>query len=122
MSRSRLVIGFVHRLAYATLIGFVTWFLWTARFDTLPLGHDLQLAVVRILAAPVVPASRLTSDTGWKAIDPFTSDVVGHNEPSEKLLLWHLRLAIPVYVSLFYLPSLVRWLIHRARHRHAAAP
>jgi hypothetical protein len=115
VSRSRHAIGFIHRVVYATLIGFITWFLWTARYDTLPLGRDAQNAIVKVLAAPVAFVSRLTPPAGWKALDPFTSDVVGHNEPNEKLLLWHLRLAVPTYVVIFYIPSLIRLLVRRAR-------
>jgi hypothetical protein len=33
---------------------------------------------------------------------------MGHNEPTERVLLLHLRLAVPVYVALFYLPKVVR--------------
>lgn len=114
----RWLIGFVHRVAYATLISFVTWFLWTARFDTLPLGRDLQLGIVNVLAYPVAMVSERTPIDGWHAIDPFVDQPVGHNEPNERVLLWHLRLAVPVYVALFYVPNLVAWII-RVRRRRA---
>lgn len=52
---------------------------------------------------------------GWRSIDPFSRDQMGHNEPNEKVLLWHLRLAMPVYVVLFYLPNLVLWIVRRFR-------
>jgi hypothetical protein len=46
------VVGFVHRVMYAVLISFIVWFLWTARFDTLPLGRGLQLGTVKVLDFP----------------------------------------------------------------------
>jgi len=103
-------------VVYAALISFIVWFLWTARFNTLPLGRDLQLGIVKVLDFPVAMVSERMPLTGWRAIDPFTSDQLGHNEPDEKLLLWHARLAIPVYVMLFYVPSVVMWIVRRLRN------
>jgi hypothetical protein len=125
VKRWRPVIGFIHRVTYAMLIGFITWFLWIARFDTLPFDRDIQTGMIKVLSFPVALVSEQTPITGWKAIDPFTKDIVGHNEPNEKVLLWHLRLAVPVYVVLFYLPNLGTWIIRRARrkrHSQATAP
>jgi hypothetical protein len=96
VSRLRCLLGFIHRVAYATLISFVVWFLWTARFDRLPLDRDLQLGIVKVLDFPVAMVSERMPLTGWLSIDPFTRDQMGHNEPNEKVLLRHLRLAVPV--------------------------
>lgn len=101
MNRFRWLFIFIHRVAYATLIRFIVWFLWTARFDTLPLGRDLQLGIVKVLDFPVAMVRERMPLTGWLSIDPFSRDQMGHNEPNEKVLLWHLRLAVPVYVVLF---------------------
>jgi hypothetical protein len=126
VNRLRWLLGFIHRVAYATLISFVVWFLWTARFDTLPLGRDLQLGIVKVLDFPVAMLSERMPLTGWLSIDPFTRDQMGHNEPNEKVLLWHLRTAVPVYVVLFYLPNLVMWIVRRfgngrgSKEAHAA--
>jgi hypothetical protein len=111
----RWLLGFIHRVAYAALVSFVVWFLWTARFDTLPLGRDLQLRIVSVLDFPVAMVSEQMPLDGWRSIDPFSRDQMGHNEPNEKVLLWHLRLAMPVYVVLFYLPNLVLWIVRRFR-------
>src|SRR4051794_20285246 len=111
------LLGFSHRVTYAALISFVVWFLWTARFDTLPFGRDLQLRIVSVLDFPVAIVSEQMPLQGWRSIDPFTRDQMGHNEPNEKVLLWHLRLAMPVYVVLFYLPNLVLSIMRRLRTR-----
>jgi amino acid transporter len=115
--RWRWLLGFIHRIAYAVLVSFVVWFLWTARFDTLSLGRDFQLGIVKVLDFPVAMVSERMPLTGWRSIDPFTRDQMGHNEPNEKVLLWHLRLAVPVYVVLFYLPNLFIWIVRRFRNR-----
>ena len=116
MRRWQPLVGVVHRVAYAALISFIVWFLWTARFNTLPFGRDLQLGIVKVLDFPVAMVSEQMPRTGWRAIDPFTSDQMGHNEPDEKVLLWHLRLALPVYVVLFYLPNIAMWIVRRLRN------
>jgi hypothetical protein len=102
-------------MVYAAVISFIVWFLWTARFNTLPLGRGPQLGIVKVLDFPVAMVSEQMPSAGWRAIDPFTSDQIGHNEPDEKLLLWHARLAIPVYVALFYIPNVVTSIVRRLR-------
>ena len=106
-------VGAIHRFAYAVLLGMVTWFLYTARFDTLPFGADVQIMLTKIVGLPVAIVSQLLPQGAWHAIDPFAEYPFAHNEPHERLLLLHLRLAVPVYVALFYVPNVVGALYRR---------
>lgn len=114
MAMTRYAAGFIHRAAYATLTAIVVWILYVFPFD--PGSYRFRLAAVKVLDWPVAMVSRQMPPS-LKAIDPFSDYPFAHNERAEYVLLLHLRLAVPVYILLFYLPSLIAAGLARLRRR-----
>lgn len=110
------VIGLSHRVAYATAVALVGFLL-----AVMPAGAKVP-GLARLLDLPVAAAGLLLPVT-WRGVDlwfrpwefhPYSSDhfVVG--------MLQHLRIAIPVYVLLFYVPNLFSGLRRWMRSRRGA--
>jgi hypothetical protein len=55
--------------------------------------------------------------TGAHAINSFASVSFAHLDTFDHALLQHLRVAVPVYVVLFYFPNVVTWFLRRGRGR-----
>lgn len=112
--RSRLVIrilGLTHRLAYATTVALAGFLL-----TVMPVGLRIDPSgfVVHLLDLPVAAAGLLLAPE-WRGIDLwFQPQEWGYLHPIEGLLR-HLRLAIPVYMLLFYLPNLIAGAHRRLR-------
>jgi hypothetical protein len=104
------LLGFCHRLAYALLIAGSTWlFAW--------LPNDLARSAVcraafQALNFPVALVS-LYLPFEWQAVDI----VLGRDLPetfNTSAFLWrNVRTAVPVYLVVFYLPSLVLYMRRR---------
>lgn len=95
-------VGLCHRLAYATALAALTWCM-----TILPLGLKhlaMWSAVIAVVNAPV-SAVGLSLSCQERGLDIPFGDC---HDPSSPHLLKHLRLAIPVYVVLFYFPGLIR--------------
>jgi hypothetical protein len=110
------VIGLVHRVAYATLFAGATWYAcgYPNAFRSNP---ALQKAVCYGLDYPIAVIGRVTAP--YRGIDVFF-DRGGEwcDFCSAQQVLWyHVRFAVPVYVVLFYLPTLALWLVCRWRSR-----
>jgi hypothetical protein len=103
-SARRWLVGLSHRVACATLIGIYTWL-----FSYLPYSATPRLLgdLAYIFDFPVAAAS-LVLPFPFKGIDLFFGRGVGEFMSKETLLFWHLRVAIPVYVLLFYVPNLIK--------------
>jgi hypothetical protein len=100
----RRLVGFAHRLAYATALGFLSW-----AFAVLPYGRHpgIQAFLARLLDFPIAVAGLVLPD--WlSGIDLFFGGSFGHWLRYDETLWLHLRAAIPVYVFLFYLPNLLK--------------
>jgi hypothetical protein len=114
----RYFVGLGHRLAYATTLGLLTWYLYMMPCPALDM--DLRRVIVAILDLPVAIVSQVLPGSWWKGIDVFSVNPFGHGLAPELVLVRHLRLAIPVYVLLFYLASLCRLAGYRFRKSRAA--
>lgn len=111
----RAVIGFVHRVVYAALIGIVTWLM--AIFPIGVVNSLLLMLILKVFDFPVAVAGLLLP---WEytGIDLFFGHGFGVGAPApEEILLRHLRVAIPVYVLLFYVPNLIKGGIGLIRRR-----
>ena len=113
----RLLPGLAHRLAYSLLAGLLTFVGAIIPFDRY---QGLMHFIGRVLDFPVAVAGLVTSPflTG---IDLFFGQGVGEFMKPDEILRWHLQLAVPVYLALFYTPVAIRALCRawRARRRRA---
>jgi hypothetical protein len=109
----KLLLGLCHRIAYAT-----TFALAGLLLAVMPLGLKLDPTGVttHVLNLPVAAVGLILPDE-WQGIDLwFSQQEWGYLHFSETLIR-HLRLAIPVYVLLFYVPSLFRGAVKWGRGR-----
>lgn len=110
----RHLVGLCHRFAYASALALATINLWV-----LPLGveHSRLVGFLVPVANSPVAAAGLLFSCELRGLDtPFSQC----SPQSGSAFYWqHLRFAIPVYVLLFYAPSLFRagrhWLRRRAQ-------
>ena len=112
----KLVVGFFNRLAYATAIA-----LGGLLLAVMPAGLriDPTGVLTKLLNLPVAAVGLILPD-GWKSIDLWFGTNALHYSHFSEVLVRHLRLAIPVYVLLFYIPTLGRAVWQRLRHRREA--
>src|SRR5688572_6982058 len=110
------LIGLSHRVAYATATALVGLLL-----AVMPAGLKIDSTGVltKLLNLPVAAVGLLLPD-GWKSIDLWFGTNALHYSHFSEVLVRHLRLAIPVYVLLFYIPTLGRAVWQRLRHRRRA--
>jgi hypothetical protein len=113
----RAVLGFVHRFAYATVcafLGFVPCILpYRDRpspvFAAICYTFNLPVAVVTWLGIPYLAG-----------LDAWRGRGVGESMSAGEMLVWHVRVAVPTYVVLFYVPTLALWVARRQHNRQAA--
>ena len=113
MKRSS-VLAAAHRVAYAAALAFFVF-----DFAVLPIGVGGPVlgTLLAVLNLPVAVVG-LALPCDQRGLD-FP---VGHcHWPNQTLFLHHLRLAIPVYVALFYLPNLVSLIRKRRKARGGAS-
>src|SRR4051794_973604 len=106
MTRRRVLIGFMHRVVYATLFALLAWHACTWPFSNSIVQRRVATAVCYTLNFPTAIIGRVTSP--YRGIDVFF-DRGGEwcDFCSAQQVLWyHVRFAIPVYVVLFYIPTL----------------
>lgn len=110
------MVGFVHRTVYAALLAMLGWY-----SCVFPPGFawqsNIQKALCYSLTYPLALVGRVTQP--YRGLDIFF-DRGGEwcDFCSAQQVLWyHLLFAVPVYVALFYLPSLVLWLVRKRRSR-----
>jgi hypothetical protein len=106
--RKRLILGAFHRLAYATAISVIV-FLVAVQPLELSL-HGATFWTIRILDLPIATAGQLLpcNERGvdlWFRAEPGYSGCP-HN-PGPEFFGNHMRIGIPAYLLLFYLPSLL---------------
>lgn len=119
-----MVVGFSHRLAYALALSLLVWNLYV-----LPVGMGGNGGPVLLsLANAPVGAAALLVPCPARGIDaPFLQCHHQGGQSASEFFLSHLRVAVPVYMFLFYLPFLLRrakvWLsrlVGRAKEPDAA--
>lgn len=104
----RAALGFVVRLAIATAISLGTWFLAVIHFNPLHLRLEVVTALIRVVDFPVAVAGEL--------LYPIRGFEVAFNDGGQwcdfcspwRFLWLQMRIAIPTYLFLLYLPSLPR--------------
>src|SRR5216684_4352318 len=110
------LIGFLHRLAYATLFSGMTWYAcgFPSAFGKYV---ALQKVVCYTLNYPVALVGHFTDPI--RGMDMFFDNGGGSTWcdfcTMQQLLWYHLRFSVPVYIVLFYLPTLALWIIHKRR-------
>jgi hypothetical protein len=120
MRMPRALIGFVHRVVYATLFALLAWHACTWPFGNSLVQRRVATAVCYTLDLPTAIVGHVT--TPYRGIDVFFE----HGEwcetcPWQQELLVQMRSAVPVYVVLFYLPNLVVWFVRWFRSRRSTA-
>jgi hypothetical protein len=76
-------------------------------FHTLCYVFDLPVALVTRLGIPQVAG-----------VDVYWFHGVGEFMPVDRMLAWHMRLAVPIYLVLFYIPTwLIAWFKKRRETR-----
>ncbi len=102
----RVSIGFVIRLVIAILISLLVWWLATTPFDRLPLSRNAIIAFVRILDFPVALSGELLYPI--RGMELVFND---HNSwcdfcPAGGMFRLQMRIAIPTYFVLMYIPNI----------------
>src|SRR2546430_214754 len=102
----RKLLGLLHRIACSALISLLTWFTCAAPLGAHPLA---QTILCKIFGWPVATAGELFPR--WYGVDLFYGGrSCDFCHPSD--FVWsHMRLAVPVYLGLFYLPNLALMIV-----------
>jgi hypothetical protein len=121
MRMPRVFIGFVHRVVYATLFALLAWHACTWPFGNSLVQRRIATAVCYTFDFPIAIVGRVTSP--YRGIDVFFDRGEWCETCPWQQELWvHVRFAVPVYVVLFYIPTLVLWVVRRwrskANHEH----
>ena len=116
---SRPLARFANRFAWATLIGLVYWTALTISFqaETPPLPQRLLLFLdVPVLAAQFVLPRGLGLSSGFSGFWLPGRTYCFPASPSVELFRY-LRICIPTYLALFYMPAGFKWLARHIRPR-----
>src|SRR5258706_12729094 len=115
-SSVRYLISFIHRCVYASFCAMLGWY-----SCVFPPSVRWQALVQKVLCYgltyPIAVIGRLTRP--YRGMDVFF-DRGGEwcDFCSAQQVLWnHVRFAVPVYVVLFYLPTLALWIVRRLRSK-----
>lgn len=111
--------GFAHRLAYAGVLAGATWFIVVFPLDLPDTG--LLIRLTRLANFPVSLVGRLLPPE-LRGIDLFVEPFWLHNMPVQDMLLRHLRVAVPVYVLVLYMPNLLIWFARKLREGRESRP
>lgn len=110
----RVLPGLAHRIAYATVVSVAIWYLLLVPFSETSLPRPLHDGLLKLLDLPIAAVNTILP-WQWKGIDAWSSERQPEYGSIWKLLYVHLRIAVPVYVALFYLPNAIAWIVRRAR-------
>lgn len=116
MTVRRSLVGFVHRVVYATLFALLAWHACTWPFDS-RVQRRVATAVCYTLDFPTAIIGHVTSP--YRGIDVFFDRGGEWCDfcPAQQVLWNHVRFAVPVYVVLFYVPTLVLWMVRKWRSK-----
>jgi len=105
-------IGFTLRLIIATVISMAVWRLFITPFDRLPLPRSAVIIIGRVLDFPVALAGELLPIRGMELVFEDHATWCDFCQPGEMFRL-QMRIAIPTYILVLYLPNLLRWAARR---------
>ena len=124
LTRARLI-GFGHRIAYATLVSSLLWIgvsLPSEAMLTDPYGRSAWF--VRLLDLPIAVATQALPCEEFALDLWFTirGERVCPGVPAREAFFNHMRLGIPVYVLLFYVPNVLLGAVRWWQRRRSVAP
>ena len=108
----RFAIGLTLRLTVSTVISLTVWWLFVTPFDRLPLPPSAVSVIVRVLDFPVALAGEVLPIRGMELVFE-NHDTWCDFCPIGEMFRQQMRLAIPTYLVLLYLPTLLRWVARR---------
>ena len=116
-SMTRAVIGFIHRVVYATVFALLAWHACTWPLNNSAVERRVATVVCYTFNFPTAVVGRVTSP--YRGGDAFFDRGGEWCDfcPAQQVLWNHVRFAVPVYVILFYVPTLVRWIVRRRRSK-----
>ena len=121
MKVRRAIIGFIVRLAIATAISAFVFYLWITPFDRQPFPKSVTMALIRVLDFPVALAGSFLPIRGIYVLFDSFDNGCDFCTPAQHF--WRqMRIAIPTYLFLLYLATLVRYVVRRVRHRVTQSP
>jgi hypothetical protein len=110
----RFVIGFTLRLIISTVISLTVWWLFTTPFERLALPPSAVAVIVRVLDFPVALAGEVLPSRGMELVfddrGPWCDFC-----PTGEMFRQQMRIAIPTYPVLLYLPAAMRSIARRNR-------
>jgi len=115
MSMRRTLIGLAVRFLIATALSLLVWWLFITPFDRLPFPPPAVHFIVRLLNFPVALAGEL--------LDPIRGIAVLFDDDGSwcdfctvgEMFRRQMRIAIPTYLFLLYLPAVMRSIACRRR-------
>jgi hypothetical protein len=110
----RILIGFAVRLGLATLISTAVWWLVVTPFDRVPLPQAAVFMIVRVLNFPAAVAGELLPIRGFALVFRDYSTWCDFCTLAEATRQ-QLRVSIPAWVLLLYIPLFLRPVVRRAR-------
>lgn len=108
----RVIHGLSVRLILSVLISLMVWWLFTTPFDRLPLPRSVVPVIVRVLDFPVALAGEVLPIRGMELVFDNHDTWCDFCQPGE-MFRQQMRLAIPVYLLLLYVPNLILSVAHR---------
>ena len=126
LSRKQLF-GLSHRIAYAALISALVWILAQLPMQVNPYGLDARLLFALdwpiAVATQPLPCKEFAIDLWFtgQGGEPCPTGI-GYQVPARDMFFNHMRVGIPVYVFLFYLPNILLGAVRWWRRRRGAAP
>jgi len=109
----RIFIRFTLRFLVATVISLLVWWLSTTPFDRLPLPRTVIITTVRLLNFPVALAGELFYPI--RGIQLLFEDYSTWCDfcPVGEMFRQQMRIAIPTYLVLLYIPAAMRSIVRR---------
>jgi hypothetical protein len=104
----RISLGLVLRLIIATALSFIVWWLAVTPFDRLFRPRVITIGIVRILNFPVALAGELLYPIRGIQVVFRDDDTWCDFCSLSEMFRQQVRLAIPVYLFLFYVPAALR--------------
>lgn len=108
----RLILGFIVRLIASAVISFTVWWLFVTPFDRLPLPASAVTVIVRLLDFPVALAGEVLPIRGMELVFDDHGTWCDFCSVGE-MFRQQMRIAIPTYLLLFYVPTLLRRVARR---------
>ena len=102
----RFIIGFTVRLVLSVVISLAVVWLFFTPFDRIPLPQSVVVTIIRIVDFPVAFAGNVLPIRGMEVLSDNHSSWCDFCTLHE--LYWQqLRLAVPIYLLLLYVPKLI---------------